>query len=255
MLALDALRVLLRRWYVLFIGFALTAGLGFAVVSLVPTRYEARASFLLLLPAEATGADSPTNPYLNMAELTATASIVTGVVTSPDAAQSMADAGFGSTYVLAMAPSNMPLVEVSAEDTDPERAIATVTEVTRRMTAELKRIQVEANAPARQTMYSRVYNVSQEAQPLTGSKMRALVVTAAVGGLLTIMGAFLVDRLSLNRGGRRRRSPGDQVVEEGVEVREEREGDHLGVEGPPATRPEASRVRVKESDRVRAGAS
>lgn len=256
MLALDAVGVLLRRWYVLVVGMLITAGLGYAALSLVPTRYEARASFLLLLPAESTGSESPTNPYLNMAELTSTASIVTGVVTSPDAAQAMADAGFTAEYVLAMAPSNMPLVEISAEDTDAEQAIGTVTEVTRRMDAELRRIQVEARAPERLTIYSRVYNVSKVAQPLTGSKMRALVVTAAVGGVLTLMAAFLLERLSGDRGRHGRREVRDAADADDERLPEpslDEDSSRPAPRLPKHAQPQSDDAR--ESDRVRAGAS
>lgn len=49
----DVMRGLLRRWYVLLIGFVLAGACAYVVFDAVPTRFEANASMLLLPPVDA----------------------------------------------------------------------------------------------------------------------------------------------------------------------------------------------------------
>lgn len=197
---LDAVKVLFRRWYVVLVGFVLVSGAALTALILVPNQYQASGNVLFLLSPNATGADTPTNPYLNLDEsLKVTTSLVAEIVGTPVVEQAMSADGFSSDYAVALAPEGPPLLLITATDTDGDAAVATVEEVIRRIAAELARIQREAGAPADQTIVSQTYSVSDEAEELSGSKVRALAVIVAVGVIVTILAAFVVDRLILSR--------------------------------------------------------
>ncbi len=201
----DAIRILLRRWYVVLAGLLLILAASGAAVALVPTDYQASGQVLLLLPADATGVATPTNPYLNLQSgLTVTASLIAGNVTTKDAQRDMVANGFTSDYAVALNPGTGPLLIVTAEDNDTDAAVATRDEVIRRLARELERIQLEESVPTSQIIHSRTDSVGTQAEALPGSKIRALAIVAAVGLVLTTIVAFIADRALLARSSNRR---------------------------------------------------
>lgn len=192
---LDALKLLARRWVVVVVGVLLTAGAGFAVMKMVPTTYQASSQMLILLPPEASGRTTPTNPYLNLQPgQTTTASLVAGTITTKDSQLAMVKAGFPSSYSVALIPGAGPLLVITTKDTDPKAALATRNAVMDRVDAELAQIQSEVSVPKRQMMHTSRSSVSG-ADVLPGSRLRALMATTAAGGLLILLVAFSLDRL------------------------------------------------------------
>jgi hypothetical protein len=191
----DAVRVLGRRWLILLIGAVLMAAAAGVAISAVPTRYQAQGQLLLLLPPKASGATSPTNPYLNLSPgLNVTASLIASAATTPEAVRRMAHAGFEAEYAVALAPGVGPLLSISTEDSDPRMALSTRDEVIRRLNADLLRIQLEEKAPPSQLIHTRANGVNRAADPLSGSKIRALAAIGGLGAGLTLVCAFTVDR-------------------------------------------------------------
>jgi hypothetical protein len=191
----DALKVLGRRWLVLLVGIILMSAAGGAALFLVPTNYQATGQLLLLLPPKASGVTTPTNPYLNVSPgMNITASLIASTLTNPETVRSVAEAGFSATYAVALTPGSGPLLAISAESTDPRMAVATRDEVIRRLDEELLRIQLEESVPQRQLIHARPNSVTTEAEPLSGSKIRVLAAIAGLGGVLTLLAAFVVDR-------------------------------------------------------------
>ncbi len=204
---LDALSVLFRRWYIVAMGLILTCGSAFAVVNIVQTQYQASANLLFLLPSDATGAKTPTNPYLNLQPVLATtASIVSEVVTTADAQRDMSRSGFESDYSVAVSPSGgTPVLVMQSVDPDPRAAVRTLQELIRRIDDELERVQLAAKAPRSQTITTRAYSMTSQAEPLRGDKLKALAVVGLVGGVATLAVAFVTDGW-LTRGRLRRLS-------------------------------------------------
>jgi capsular polysaccharide biosynthesis protein len=192
---IDALRVLGRRWRVLAVGIALTMAAGLAAVFIVPTNYEASGQLVLLLGPRSISSRNATNPYLNLEPgLTVTASLIASTLTTKDAQRSVEEAGYTSEYTVGVSPDTGPLIEVSAEDTDPNMAVKTRDEVIRRLRGELLRMQSEVEAPSRQLINISINNAPQQADPLPGSKIRALAVIGGVGIFVTLLVAFTRDR-------------------------------------------------------------
>lgn len=206
MFAMDAFRVLVRRWYIVLAGLVLTAITGAAALFVVPTEYQASGQVMLLLPPIASGVDTPSNPYLNLPpELTITASIIAGSVTTKDMQEEMVDSGFPSEYSVALNPGSGPTLLITTTDSDPGAAERTRDEVIDRLRAELERIQSEVDVPERQLITARTDSVGLGAEVLPGSKVRALAVIGALGVVLTLLVTFAVDRMLKGRDRRRRR--------------------------------------------------
>jgi hypothetical protein len=193
---IDSLRVLLRRWQVLLVGAALTLLTAVGAIFLVPTNYQAAAQVVMLLPPRASSSRTPTNPYLNLDPgLTVAASLIASTLTTKEAERSVEEAGYTSDYTIGVSPGTGPLLEVSAEDTDPIMAVKTRDEVIRRLRGELLRMQSEVGAPSRQVINMNINSAPQQADPLPGSKIRALAVIGGVGIFLTLFVAFTRDRM------------------------------------------------------------
>jgi hypothetical protein len=215
MYLVDALTVLLRRWYVVLAGVLVLAGGGAAVVAYVPTTYQSSGQMVLLLPPAASGTETPVNPYLNLQTgLTTAASLVSGAASTKDAEEEMKDAGFDAEYAVAVVPGTGPLISVTAKDSDGAEATATRDEMMAWIDRELLRLQDEVGVPRAQYISATRSSVSRTAEALPGSKLRALAALGAVVGLLTLVLTFGIDRLLLRRKARRDPEPGTAPVDE-----------------------------------------
>ncbi|KQW48834.1 hypothetical protein ASC77_08890 [Nocardioides sp. Root1257] len=242
---IDALKVLLRRWYVVVIGMAVVGGLCVMTIKTVPTQYQASGQMIMLLPPDATGVETPSNPYLNLQPgLTTTAGLITGTVMSKDSARALAKEGFKSEYAVGLVPDNGPLLLVTTTDTDPAAAVATRDAVMHMLDVELAKIQRNAAVPGRQLITASPSNVGTRAEVLPGSKMRALVAVFALGVVITVVLAFVVDRLAAARRRRRRqRANGGGPLDDapGVAKLVRREATEKVPDAEPEAEPEEGR--------------
>jgi capsular polysaccharide biosynthesis protein len=195
---IDSLRVLARQWRVLVVGIVIVLAASVGAIVAVPTNYQATGQLVMLLPPQATGTSSPTNPYLNLEPgLTVAASLVANTLSNKASARSLEAAGFTSDYAVGLSPDAGPVLQISAEDTDGAMAVRTRDEVMRRLQEELTRIQLAENAPPRQIIHARANSAPNVAEALPGSKIRALAAIGALGMVLTLMVAFIRERRGL----------------------------------------------------------
>lgn len=200
----DAVGVLLKRWYVVVVGLLLVAGGVAAALVLVPTQYQATAHVLLLLPSQSTGARNPTNPYLNLQPgLTTTATLIASELGTKSAQRTVADGGFDSSFAVGVAPDTGPLLVITVEDTDQAMAVATREEVVRQLDVQLSAMQKDIDVPSTQVIFARRNDPPGGAEVLPGSKIRAAAGILGLGVALTVVAAFLVDRLVRRRASRR----------------------------------------------------
>jgi hypothetical protein len=197
---MDAVNVLLRRWYVALIGLLLVAGGAAYTLKAVPTQYQASGEMLFLLPPDATGPKTPSNPYINLVPgLTTTAALLATEANTKDVAARFVEQGFTSEYSVALVPSTGPLLTISTTDTDPAAAVAMRDRVMTWLRDRLVQRQKAVSVPAEQTIYTEDTNVGKSAEPLPGKKIRAVGAVAGAGMLLTLLAAFVVDRLLSRR--------------------------------------------------------
>jgi hypothetical protein len=200
----DALTVLVRRWYNVLAGVLVLAGGAAVVVKYVPTTYQASGQMVLLLPPGASGTERPISPWLNLQNgLTTAASLVSGAASTKDVEKEMKDQGHDADYAIAVVPGAGPVISITAKDSNPALATATRDALMAWVDRELRRIQDEVDVPQAQYISATRSSVSSTAEALPGSKLRALAALGAVVGLLTLALTFGIDRLLARRAARR----------------------------------------------------
>jgi len=238
---LDALRVLVRRWIVVLLGLLLTAGAGFYAITVVPTEYQARAQYVLLLPSSSTGSNNPTNPYTNLnAGLIFAASLIASDLSTKTVARELVDEGFESDFSIALGTSGGPALDVIVTGADRDDVLETRDELLRRFDDELGSLQRIPGIPQSQLIFSRTNAVDPVAEVVPGAKRKALLLIAAIGLVLTLIVAFTVDGLARRRSRRKAETPA------GPDLDEER-GTPTSAEAPVPGEPELAELASAES--------
>jgi capsular polysaccharide biosynthesis protein len=197
---MDAVRLMTRRWYVAAIGLVLVAGGVAYTMKTLPTQYQASGEMLFLLPPDSTGHATPSNPYINLVPgLTTTASLIATEAMTKDVTAQLAQEGFVSEYSVALVPSTGPLLTISTKDTDPARAVAMRDRVMKWLRDRLDQRQRAVSVPASQSIYTEDTNVGKGAEIVPGNKIRALAGVGAAGGIVTLVAAFVVDKILSRR--------------------------------------------------------
>lgn len=210
--------VVFRRWYVTLPAFALALGAAFAVYRSVPTTYSSTAVLVLTappsggsLPANPKYPNALVNPLLNFDRgLSMTASIVIGVLGTPETAAALGVTPDGDTgYIVNNGSGNpealtqTPFVFITGESTSPGAASDIVARVAVRARQVLANRQRALHAPPA------TYITIDEAVPPTtplpqrGTRLRAAAVAVALGAFASLTAAFVAE--SLAQALRRRR--------------------------------------------------
>lgn len=191
----SALRVLVRRWPIVLIGVMLTVFIGDRLYSATPPSYQASARMLLLLPADARGAEDEGSPFLYLPNgLNVLAEVVAVAPNSREFRANMLRNGLVSSYEVGLDPTT-PIITISVEGPDIDNVSATRESLIEQLGTELDRVQSEEGVPAKQNARFRVYAAADTPQELGGNGLRGLVAIAAVGGLMTLLMVFGLDRL------------------------------------------------------------
>ena len=211
----SAVGVLLRRYWVLFAGLILTLGATAYLHTQTPPRYQATARVLLLLPADSRAAEGAVSPFLYLPNgLQVLAGIVATGPSSREFQDQMFAAGLTSQYEVGVEVGS-PIITVSVEGRDPENVIATRDQVIEEIEEELLTVQREEETPRRQTAHARVYAIEPTPDLLQGDRTRGMLVALGVGGLLTLLAAFGIDRSLQLRAERRRRNAASGAADPG----------------------------------------
>ena len=200
----DALRVLGRRWQVVLIGLLLTGGAGAYAITAVPTQYQARAQYVMLLPSGANGAQNPTNPYINLnSGLIFASTLIASDMGTKDVVRSLVKSGFESDFSVAQGTTGGPVLDVIVDGTDRVDVLETRDELLRRFDEKLNELQDISGIPSRQLIFSRTNAVDPLAEVVPGAKKKALVLIAAVGLIVTLIMTFTVDGILRRRTARK----------------------------------------------------
>lgn len=216
----ELLAGLRRRWWLVALGLLATVALSVGAAVLVPSQQEIHATILVLPPQPATpvGAqpastatvptaapavgqvDEPTNPYLALAGLEPAADVLARAMTGGAVQQDLTPAGSTAQFDVARDDSMAgPALLVTATDRTATKATTLLDAVITRMPEVFADLQKEAGVLPSATLS--LQEVSRETKPIvdTKSQVRAVLV-AAVGGLvLTVLVTYLVDGLVLRR--------------------------------------------------------
>jgi hypothetical protein len=202
----STLRTLLRRWYILGAGTALTAGLCWLAAGLAPTTYGTTAT-VLLLPPQKSANGVIGNPYLSLGGLEGVADVVTTAMTDEATAQALADAGFVAEYTMdrdrALAG---PIITIVVDGSSEKDALGAQRFLLDRVPPTLDDLQVRSNVAAGSRVRSTTVTADPQPQPNRKALIRSLIVAGVAGVGLTLMTAALVDGFLLSR--RRTYGPG-----------------------------------------------
>ena len=148
MYLLSGARLLLRRWITCLAGLLLVAAACWAVSERVAIDHAATSQMLFILPPDASGAETPTNPYLNLQQgLVTTGGLVASNLSTKDAQRELAADGDTADYTISSVPEAGPLIEIRSTDPDPAIALATRDELMDRVDSALAELQTEAASP------------------------------------------------------------------------------------------------------------
>lgn len=196
----SIMRALGRRWYVVAVGFLLTAGLAVGVTYLVPLTYDAQASFVLLppRPAEQQPGNSPLhdNPYLRLGGLETMGGVLAKSLSDSTSYLSIIPKGSPAKYVVADDPA-VPgaVLQVTGTARSPQRAFAIVDDVIALAKTRLADLQAAVNAPADSQVRMAVITNNTVAEPNTSTVVRTLIVVIGAGLIGTILIALSIDAL------------------------------------------------------------
>lgn len=220
------MQVAWRRWYVVAVGIVVTAIGGLAVLSMPPT-YEATSVLVLLPPntppAVATptaGEPAPINPYQAFdGSITITAELMSTQLTQPSVVDALVQAGATPDYTVATDPeTGGPTVTITAKTRSASQAIATTRLVSEEFRRRLTERQRAAGAPADSLITASAVVTPAHADKLVSGRNRALVAVAAVGAVISIVAALVVDHIAAARRAKRddreRRRLGDAAMAE-----------------------------------------
>lgn len=128
---------------------ALALGAASGTFLVVPPSYQDSVQVLFLGSPNQPGEKVLTNPFLDLSStLISTADVIRLRVSTPQIALSLADAGAGAEYEIALDQSTpAPVLIVTTEDADPTTARRTSLAVVARIQSVLESVQQQAGAP------------------------------------------------------------------------------------------------------------
>jgi len=201
---LDVLRALGRRWYVVLLGFAITAGLVYGATRISPPEYNTRA-LIVLLPGQNAVVEGG-NPFLALSGLEQPGSIVVAYFASATAQEQMADVSDSAEFTVALDSSTRgPVIAIDVTDTTAESATAGLEFLLSRVPSELARLQEGVGAPADSIITSMPLVVDAAPEVDTSGTVRLAIAAGAAGIAATGLLAFALDGMLLRRRVRRSR--------------------------------------------------
>lgn len=203
--AVELLRVVLRRWYVVLPVLLLTGAGAFFAGNAVTADYEAKAALLLLGPSVAAteSGGAFVNPY-RTAGTNATADALDIVADSTTTQLLMVEAGHDDvTYEVRADNSIMEIVVVGSS---PAESVAAVEFLQQYLETQLEQRQDAVDAPTDQRLAFDVLAAAGTSTAIVEGVSRIRVAVLGAGGLLALALAVLADRLA-----RRRSSAADRA--------------------------------------------
>lgn len=204
MTAVDGLRVLARRWVTCVAGLVLTAAGVLVVTDQVPPTYRATGEMLLILPPDATGVETPSNPYLNLGSgLTTTAALIGRMLSTDDMRDQLSEQGHDADYVITVVGDAGPLIELSVTGSSSAEALDTRDVLMGMVDDLLVSLQTEAAVPTTQVMRATRPTESRGVEVIRSATYRAMGVVIALGLLLTVLLCLIADWIGRTRRARR----------------------------------------------------
>lgn len=188
-----------RRWYVLVIGLALTAGGGWYVYQQTPSDYTAR-SLVLLLPPVNTVDNASSNPFLQLGGLELTARVVVATYSGTAFQDEIAERAPDAEVQVSMDESTQGgVVAVDVKNRGEQQTLDLLDDVTETVSQRLDGLQSEVGVEQKDVVGSMLLAKDTEAKPDYQSLIRILVIVVGGGLVVTAALALVLDVLLRRR--------------------------------------------------------
>lgn len=188
----NALRTLLRRWFLLVVALVVGALAGGAVFVAMPATHRATASVLFLPSLRQPGVEGETNPLLALSgSVAVVASVLQIAATDEETQLRLAAEGHGAKYEVTpdLSENAGPVLLVTAESPRADLAKSTRDAVIAELTTTLARLQAERKVPADLYVTAVTLTSNPKTEVLRKKQIQAGV---AAGGALTACGLLLI---------------------------------------------------------------
>jgi hypothetical protein len=191
----DLLRTVRRFWYVALAGVVATAALCFLAARVIPPDYQAQAK-VLMVPARAPATPGGDNPLLSIGGLQPTADTLALAFADTTVQERLAKEGVTGKYEVVLDPvSKSPVLAITATDSSPAAALATLKLVVGEVPKVLADLQGKVDVPVRSQLSTLVIAQDQKATLVLKSRIRLLGAVGGVGLAVTFgLMVFLFNR-------------------------------------------------------------
>ena len=228
-------RTLLRRWYLVLLGLALTAWLPSMALRDVSPTYTLESQVLLLPPETAVLVGD--NPYLNLGGLGSIGDVVSRAVGDDDTRRYVQNTTGVIDYTVDLDRSAAaPIVLTTVESTSAASTEAAMKYLQSQLKVELRRVQIEAGVKPEALVAEATVTKMDQVRVSHKDQYRAAGVAAAGGLALTVLLIAAVDAALMARRRRRaERADADAAAREAAIRDASDEGVHvLGALGEPS---------------------
>ncbi|MEV7662441.1 hypothetical protein [Paenarthrobacter sp. NPDC089316] len=197
---------LIRRWFIVVLGLALTAGACFFLQQSAPDNYKAQASLVLLPSTKSVGEAG--NPYLGLGGMSEALDILTRKMSSEEFKESVREKSGASTFTAeADKGTSGAILLITASSHDEDQALKILDTVMNQAPVALTDLQDVLNVPTTSRITTMKLLEDSKAVPEVKARTQLLLVTAAGGTVFTIMLTVLIDGLLLSRKRRKTTEP------------------------------------------------
>jgi hypothetical protein len=195
----DTLNSMMRRWYLVLTGLALTVGVAWMAYATIPPRYEAAGS-VLLMPSEATVGDEG-NPYLYLGGMNDAMDVLIRRTNAPEVQQQLLADHAGATYTVEKdATTQSPIVVVTVASGTDGDAVAVLQDTLSAVHAKLGEMQDDLSIPQERRISLKELVVDDVAAKNTKTPVQVAVAAAGAGGVATLLLTGVIDGYLVRRG-------------------------------------------------------
>jgi hypothetical protein len=197
-------QVLVRRWFIVILGLAVTGCVMAWTWNTTVRLYESQAQVLMLPPSvpmqSADSSVQSSNPYLQLDySLSVTADVVVRILATEPVKAGIMQCGGGQTVTVTRATPEVggaipPVAVITASDPTPDIARATAVCGVDELLVTLQRMQTQTGASESLAITAEVIEPPTTPVPVDGSRIRALVAIGIVGAALSLLLAFAIGR-------------------------------------------------------------
>jgi len=203
------LKSLIRRWFIVVLGLAVTAGACFYLQQNAPDNYKAQASLVLLPSTKSVGEAG--NPYLGLGGMSEALDILTRKMSSEEFKETIREQSGASTFTAeADKGTSGAILLITASSGDADQALKILDSVMNQAPVALTELQDVLNVPTTSRISTMKLLEDSKAVPEVKARTQLLLVTAAGGVAFSIMITVLIDGLLLSRKQRKSQEPTDK---------------------------------------------